>query len=220
MIHLLVQYIPPFEKVERDGTQTASTYTVKGVKPMNTIDLKAQTAFHYSKDCFFLEPPKHFLKLGADHFIYLSFSLPLWLNDWVVQKARLILYKLTPSDDPHVFGRYLLFPLQEPFNVCGYADYFPSVSIKDAISFTDSCKSYTQIDLTHMVQRWQSNRLENNGILLMGKNCAPTIVYASPRHCLSQMCPVLRLTCINATIPLSLQTVDCHVDVSNSKKQS
>lgn len=192
------------------------TYTVKGVKPMNVMDFKAQTAFDYLKDCFFLEPPKHFIKVGAEHIIYLDFSLPLWLNDWVVQKARLILYKLATDREPS-FGRYVLLPLQEPFNVSGCFDYFPSVAMEDAVPFTNSPKSYTEIDITHIVQRWHQNSLENNGLLLKGEDCAPTIVYASTRHRMPHMCPLLRLTCINAAIPLTLQTVDCQVDVSHPK---
>lgn len=186
---------------------------------MSVIDLRAQTAFYYSTSYFLREPAKQFLQIDADHTIYLSFSLPLWLNNWVVQRAKLILYKLPPNhicdtvNDP--FGRFVLFPLLEPFNVCGCTDSLPAVALKRAVPFTSSCKNYTQIDITHIARDWHNNNLENNGVLLMGKDCAPTIVYASSRHGLPQTHPMLRLTCINAKIPLSLQTVDCNVNVSH-----
>ncbi|KPU42425.1 hypothetical protein OXPF_42100 [Oxobacter pfennigii] len=190
---------------------------------MSVIDLRPQSAFNYSTDSFYREKPKQSLLLGYEKIIYLFFNWPLWLCKCVLLKAKLILFKL-PYDTcnmgkvtskKNTKAHYTLYPLLEVFNVCGCMHTPPAVDLSRCVTFENSYRrSYTEIDVTQIVQDWSNDTLENNGFLLMGKDNSPYIFYASSQHRISEMRPMLRLTCKYAERFCTLQTVPCDVKIS------
>ncbi len=187
---------------------------------MSMIDLKAQESYNYSTNCFYRDSQQQILLLGPEKTIYLFFSLPVWLCDFVLLEARLILFKL-PYDASNTMyaantaDRYTLCPLREIFNVYGYMYAPPSVDLSRCVAFRDLCgQSYTEIDITRIMKDWSGGELENNGLLLMGRGAASYLCYASSQYGMSAMRPMLRLTCQNAKPFCTLRTVACDVAVS------
>ena len=187
---------------------------------MGSIDLKPQAIFNYSASCFYRDPQRLTLELGCEKMIYSRFNLPLWLHDSILLTAKLILYKfpyytcgICKNVNEH--SQYTLCPLLEPFNVYGYFQTYPTINRLQCVAFGNSHDhSCTEIDMTQIVRDWCNNAMENNGILLSGKDTSPKIFYASNQYSISQMHPTLRLICKDAKILSTLQTVDCDVHIS------
>ncbi len=190
---------------------------------MSVIDLRAQTSFNYSVNYLIRDQWRQSLQLGCDKIIYLHFNMPITLHNLVLLGAKLILFKLphctcetqSTQNAEDICNQYALYPLSEIFNVYGCTNIFPAVSQERCISFETSCQdTYTEIDITQIVQDWSSDTIENNGIMLMGKDHAAKIYYASSQHRIPELRPMLRLICKNMKRFHTLRTVACDVEVS------
>ncbi|MEA4920425.1 MAG: DNRLRE domain-containing protein [Clostridiaceae bacterium] len=189
---------------------------------MSVIDLNAQSSFNYFTCHFYREPQRGYLQLGCEKTIYLCFDLPLWIQNTLVQEARLILYKLPchtfcagEAADIKTCGMFTIYPLAEVFNAYGCLACPPVVDTGRSVEFIDTPKSYTEVDITHIVQAWNAGAIDNNGILIMGRECSSVIFYASDQNCISEIRPILRLTLKNFCPTSSLQSVDCEAKVTS-----
>lgn len=190
---------------------------------MSILDLRPQSSFTYSTNCFYRDHQKPSMPLGHGKAIYLFFNLPLWVCNYAIVNARLILFKFPydicsitdAASKENITECYALYPLLEVFNVYGCPYSPPTVDFSRGVPFQNSYRcSHTQINVTKIVQDWSNDTLENNGFLLMGENNSSYILYASGQHSVCEMRPMLRLTCKNADECRKLTSVTCDVEVS------
>ena len=159
--------------------------------------------------------------MGRKKAIYLFFNLPFYSYSHVLLKARLILFKLpsAPFDvdicAEKITAQYTLYPLLEAFSFFNYM-FSPSViDFSRRVNFENlHCRSYTEINITQIVQDWISGKMENHGLLLTGECDSPYVFYASNQYKILGMSPSIRLIFGDDVRPCSLQAVPCDVEVS------
>lgn len=187
---------------------------------MSIIDLKCQDSIN-SSTCFcIVAKPSEFLILGHNYQIYLFFELPAFIYPCNLLHVRLVLFKLPQFDmmaenSSYADNRYKLYPLLDFFSA--YSPLFspPEVdSNRKVIFFNDCHKGWTEIDITGIVSDWKNNQLENKGLLLTGYENSQFISFASSRHRLIGMRPMLRLTFEEPKIFHPLKGIPCEINTT------
>lgn len=196
---------------------------------MPIIDLKCRDSFASpAAGCQGCQQEALFL--GHYGQVYLFFDLPADLSSRVLRKASLILFKLPYISScgakgtayvEHNASQYTLYPLLDFFSIFGHMFSPPAVDPDHRVDFKDipHC-SYTEIDITRIVEDWNGGKLENRGILLIGSPDSPCLYYASNRYEIFWMRPLIRLTCWETETPRALRAVPCKVKVNSEDGQS
>lgn len=165
---------------------------------MNSLDLEAQDSFNYPMDPCYAGSQQELLYLGHGRALYLFFVLPPDLCSRILQKVRLFLFKVPTAASVcnwESTGQYTLYPLLHVFSCFNNIYSPPPIDSKRSVPFDlQPCCSYTEIDITGVVQDWAANSLENNGLLLVGKKDAPYAFFASHQYRILRMRPMLRFT--------------------------
>ncbi|MDR1628652.1 MAG: hypothetical protein LBS36_00335 [Oscillospiraceae bacterium] len=180
------------------------------------MDLHCATAINLT-DGFNGGPcPGDQLYLGCHYGIYLFFELPSSAFFGHIKEATLILFKI-PGHLAHCHfipqnSIYSIYPLLDFYNVYNRWYAPPRIDAALSVDYDDqACMSYSEIDITMIVQSWMKAAPENKGLLLTGAPNGPFLVYASDRHECVGMRPTLRLK--YEEFPLPLSTASCVVRI-------
>lgn len=158
--------------------------------------------------------------MGYDDLIYLFFELPVYLCSCKLTQARLILFKIPPSDllsrnEESLESRYKVYPLLDFFNIYSCLFSPPDIDYGRKIVFhNNENSSYTEIDITQIVKDWVENEIENKGLLLTGSKNSKNITYASDRYKVAGMRPMIRLTYEGIDVCHELSCVPCEVKIN------
>ncbi|MFT9078285.1 DNRLRE domain-containing protein [Ethanoligenens sp.] len=190
---------------------------------MGVVDIKCQDSFTSALNGCYPAKQRNVLFLGHEEQIYLFFNLPLCLPFGALSKARLRLFKLVcfpfpihhTVDAENDSSRYALYPLLDFYSVFNCAFSTPAVDVDRRVDFTNcSHLSYTEIDITQIVEEWIRGKIENKGLLLTGSASSQCISYASGQYAVLGMRPTIRINLKENSICQPLKVVPCKVSVS------
>lgn len=193
---------------------------------MSLMDLKSQDSICCSKDFNYIYKEKESLILGKDqnrnYIIYLYFNLPPYSYLKKLKQARLILFKLPANYEENqayandYYTDYHVYPLLDFFSIYSYQYHAPSLDSSRRVSFKDNgYYSYSEIDITSILEAWKNEEIENKGIILMAGYNAQTITYVSNNYGATGMQPRLRLIYEDSCICPPLSEVTCKVEIWN-----
>lgn len=163
---------------------------------MAVIDLFCRESFSLAGGASRTAVTADRLYIGGGWRTYLFFEIPpsVWLSRLL--GARLVLFKLPARVPPWPPGScYTACPLLDFMSP--FSPLYAPPEVDPALCFPyedDECSGYTQIDITGIVTAWVKTAPENKGLLLSGEPDARLWVYASGRHCMAGVRPLLRLT--------------------------
>lgn len=185
---------------------------------MSLIDLKCQESISFARDGSCIDFNKTSLLLGHDVQIFLYFELPSFLYAVNLKQARLVLFKIPACFEEDCIScccnQYYVTPLSDFFSI-----YSPvKIDCSRQISFEDPINcSYTEVDITGIVESWISHGTENNGLLLLGNQNSKYISYGSEKYKIIRMRPLLRLIYEQKSFDVCqpLSQLPCTVKVQN-----
>ncbi|MDD3413456.1 MAG: DNRLRE domain-containing protein [Lachnospiraceae bacterium] len=191
---------------------------------MSLADLKCVESICTTNDCCWSLENKEILMIGKENCheykIYLKFELLPYFQIKVIQQAKLILFKIPQIERENQMdyyngnNEYIIYPLLDFFSV--YIGMYSEPRIVDelGISFRNNgCCSYTEVDITDIVNAWYDENIEEKGLLLMGSGTAGTICYASDEYQWKGMRPILRLIYQENNFCQAMSQAPCTVNI-------
>ncbi len=175
---------------------------------MAIIDIKCTESISQIENSQYTVYQNDKLYLGCHSQICLFFELPLFVFMNQVKTAKLILFKV-PLQETICLGtknnRCTAYPLLDFFSVYGYCYEALQVDHSLSIEYQDQIeKSYTEVDITKIVNAWADQTLENKGLLLSANSLWTYLAYASNRYKFEGMHPMLRITFDGINCPLNV----------------
>lgn len=185
---------------------------------MSILDLTCYESFYLSRDYHYNNRRKESLFLGQDYMhnylIYLYFNLPPYSYLKHLKQARLILFKLPLTNSKNLDSEYSIFPLLVFLNIYCYTFSTPRIDDSRKIVFKDNyCYSYTDVDITCIINAWIKEEIENKGIILLGNEDSRLISYASNQYDIKGMQPMIRIIYDEDCYCQALSTIPCNINV-------
>lgn len=191
---------------------------------MCLADLKCIESICATDNCCFSLENKEIIMIGNencyDYKTYLKFELLPYLQIKVLQQAKLILFKVPQivreeqMDYYSQDNEYKIYPLLDFFSAFINIYAKPRIADDLGISFrNDDCCSYTEVDVTTIVNAWIDEKIEEKGLFLTGEGIASRICYASDEFQWKGMRPILRLIYQENTSCQALAQAPCTVEV-------
>lgn len=183
---------------------------------MSVLDLSCSQSFSFSPPCPLPCKNSERALLGCGYQLFLYFEIPSCVSPCSIKKARLVLFKLPDSGtryyqdtSPNPFFAYPLLDFYSPYG-CLYAP--PSIDGgREVIFYDDASRCCTEADVTDLATAWADGSIENKGLILTAGEGSKLITYASDRHEIWGMRPMLRLVCGNNPECQPLSMRECEV---------
>ena len=189
---------------------------------MSYIDIICKNSGSFSNNCF--NNNNKALPLGqigqCRETIYLYFDIQTNFYISQIKNSRLILYKLPvclPSKTcrSYIGNSYCLYPLTDFYNIYSYHYCGPHFNYEYETCFTDNIQSsYTEIDITQITRNWNSENLENKGLIITSPHDSAPVFYAGHSFKVLSMRPTLRITYENTPGPPIMNQIPCKVEIS------
>lgn len=164
---------------------------------MSIIDIKSTKSASTAKPGYCIDRYSDCLQVGGGFESYVFFELPTSISLSNFKQANLILFKVpckTSNNQKWYGGNYSVYPLLDFFSTYSSVYSLPSFNYEKGIYFkNEPWSSYTQIDITDIVNEWMNGNIENKGLLLSELNASNLLTYASGRCRTKEMVPTLRL---------------------------